>query len=138
MNMSVKGPRILLVEDHPDDELLALHALRKNHITNVAVAHDAPAALTYLFEDSEYCVVCRSYLPDLILLDLRMPKMDGFEFLEKLRSNYVTMNVPVIVLSSSQYRIDIERCQKLGVVDFFSKPLTQDKVKTLKKFLQID
>lgn len=125
------GKRILLVEDHPDDELLTLHTLKKHQLTDVVVRHEGHEALTYLFEDDEYHVECRDYLPKLILLDLRLPKMDGFEFLQKLRSDERTRHIPVVVLSSSQYWLDIERCKDLGVEAFIGKPLTAEKMDVL-------
>ena len=131
----MKG-HVLLVEDHPDDELLTLHMLRKNAITDVVVTREGMEANTYLFVDNEYRVECKSYLPELILLDLRLPKMDGFELLAKIRSDKRTRDIPVVVLSSSQHKKDMDRCRELGASAFITKPLDAEKMSVIKKFMK--
>ncbi len=121
----MNGKPILLVEDHPDDEFLTLHTLRKNHIENVIVTHEAKEALSYLFEPEE-TPPCG--IPRLIMLDLRLPKMDGFEFLEAVRADERTRNIPVVILSSSYQTKDVERCRDLGVVAYLNKPLDSKKL----------
>jgi len=119
---------ILLVEDHPDDEFLTLHTLKKNHIENVVVTREAKEALNYL-EMAESLGGCQgSFLPRLILLDLRLPKMDGFEFLEAVRSDERTRDIPVVILSSSQQPKDVDRCRNLGVKVYINKPLDAHKL----------
>lgn len=117
--------RILLVEDQPDDQFLTLRTLKKMNINNVAVANEGEEALQYLQKrlDSGANDV---HLPSLIILDLRMPKVDGFEFLESLRSNLRTREIPVVVLSSSHQEKDRFRCRQLGVKAYLVKPLEVD------------
>lgn len=125
MGVDVNNKRILLVEDQPDDQFLTLRTLKKMNINNVAVASEGEEALQYLHEglDSATGDVA---LPSLIILDLRMPKIDGFEFLESLRSDRRTREIPVVVLSSSQQERDRSRCRQLGVKAYLVKPLEVD------------
>ena len=96
---------ILLVEDNPDDELLALRALRKNNVKNeVVVAHDGVEALDYLFASGPHAGRDPSTMPRLILLDLKLPKVDGLEVLKRLRSDERTRLLPVVILTSSEER----------------------------------
>ena len=74
--------------------------------------------------------------PDLIILDLRLPKIDGFEFLETIRSDHRTRHIPVVILSSSRQEKDLERCQQLGVEAFITKPLDPDKIRTIQQILK--
>jgi two-component system response regulator len=106
-----RAPVILLVEDDPDDELLTLQALRRANIANeVLVAHDGIEALDYVFAaDRE-----TRALPQLVLLDLKLPRVDGLEVLQRLRANERTERLPVIVLiSSNEERHHVEP-RKLG------------------------
>jgi CheY-like chemotaxis protein len=120
---TMKNAKILLVEDHPDDAFLTRHALKKNGIDGVTVMHDAGEALNYLFMARIDETSRESIRPRLIILDLRLPKMNGFEFLEAVRADERTCNIPVIVLSSSQYEGDMERCRELGAIAYLTKPL---------------
>lgn len=124
---------ILLVEDHPDDEFLTLHALRKHSITNVSVMREVKQAFDLLLVE---CAGKGSHFPDLIVLDLRLPKIDGFEFLETIRSDQRTHEIPVVILSSSRQDKDLERCRQLGVEAFITKPLDADKIHLLKQILE--
>ncbi len=124
---------ILLVEDHPDDEFLTLHALRKHAITNVSVMREVKQAFDLLLAEgggSGY------RFPDLIVLDLRLPKIDGFEFLETIRSDQRTRHIPVVILSSSRQDKDLERCRQLGVEAFITKPLDGDKINLITQILK--
>lgn len=121
---------ILLVEDHPDDEFLTLHVLRKNGLSNVRVARDAEAAAKLLFATERDV-----QLPQFIFLDLRMPKMDGFDLLELIRRHEHTAGIPVVVLSSSEQPKDKERCAALRVSAYVNKPLVGEKLAQVLKAL---
>ncbi len=115
---------ILLVEDNPDDELLALRALKKNNVTNeVVVAHDGVEALDYLFASGPYSGRDASALPRLILLDLKLPRLDGIEVLKRLRSDERTRLVPVVVLTSSREQKDMLDGYSLGANSYVRKPV---------------
>lgn len=111
--------RILLVEDNADDEFLARVALKRAGLEQVAVARDGSLALEMLYGDGE-----GGPLPDLIILDLRLPKIDGLQVLQKIREDVRTMTLPVLVLTSSEDPGDKESCRRLGIIDFVTKPLT--------------
>jgi two-component system, response regulator len=107
---------ILLVEDNEDDVLLTLRAMKKNGITTeVVVMHDGISALDYLFD-------AESALPWIILLDLKLPRIDGLETLSSLRSHERTRLVPVIILSSSNEKGDIIQSYTLGANSYLRKP----------------
>src|SRR5205814_9554480 len=94
---------ILLVEDDPDDELLIVRALRKNQILNdVEVVRDGVAALDFLFATSPCCGRDASDLPALVLLDLRLPRMHGFQVLRRVRADRRTQDLPVLILTASR------------------------------------
>jgi CheY-like chemotaxis protein len=115
---------ILLVEDNPDDEELTRLALQENNIVNrVVVAHDGVEALDYLFATGPYAGRDSSALPELILLDLKLPKIDGLEVLRRLRSYSRTKLLPVVILTSSQEEQDIIACYSLGANSYMRKPV---------------
>jgi CheY-like chemotaxis protein len=130
--------QVLLVEDHPDDEFLTLYALKKHDITDVVVTREGRDTLAYLFNDDidHSRSDLPQSLPGLILLDLRLPKIDGFELLKKIRTEERTREIPVVVLSSSQQVKDIERCQELGVAAFITKPLDMQKLGVIRQLLK--
>ncbi len=111
---------ILLVEDNPDDEALTLRALRKDRILNeILVAHDGAEALDYLFgADLETRV-----MPELILLDLKLPKVDGLEVLRRIRSDERTKLFPVVVLTSSDEERDLLESYTFGANSYIRKPV---------------
>ncbi|WP_448192316.1 response regulator [Azospirillum sp. sgz301742] len=114
---------ILLVEDNPDDELLTLRALKKNHIQNeVVVARDGPEALAYLFgtEDGRGP---EPIVPSIVLLDLKLPKIDGIEVLRRIRNDPRTRLVPVIILTSSREEQDLINGYQLGANSYIRKPV---------------
>lgn len=117
---------VLLVEDQPDDQFLTLRTLKKLKIRNVAVAHEGDEALRYLHRSFDKDAPAPVLLPELIILDLRMPKIDGFEFLKCMRADVRTREIPVIVLSSSSQESDRSRCRELGVAAYLKKPLDPD------------
>ena len=111
---------ILLVEDNPDDEMLTLRALRKNNIVNnVTVARDGAEALEHLFPDDSSDVTP----PGLILLDLKLPKVDGLEVLRKIRADERTEIIPVVVLTSSKLDEDVIASYRNGANGYVRKPV---------------
>jgi two-component system response regulator len=115
---------ILLVEDNPDDVKLTLRALKKNNIINeVVVAQDGVEALEYMFCEGKYAGRDASLKPQVILLDLKMPKMDGLEVLQRLRSDKRTQLQPIVVLTTSSEDKDRIDSYKLGVNSFIRKPV---------------
>jgi two-component system response regulator len=115
---------ILLVEDNADDEALTMRALRKNNITNkIVVARDGVEALDYLFGTGMYAGRDTSLQPELILLDLKLPKIDGFEVLQKLRADPRTKLLAVVILTSSKEQQDIVAGYGLGANSYVRKPV---------------
>ncbi|HEV7642718.1 MAG TPA: response regulator [Pyrinomonadaceae bacterium] len=115
---------ILLVEDNPDDEILMLRALEKNHIANeVVVARDGVEALDYLFARGQYEGRDVTMTPQLMLLDLKLPKIGGLEVLKQLRTDERTRYMPVVVLTSSSEQEDVIRSYDLGANSFVQKPV---------------
>lgn len=114
--------QILLVEDNPNDAELALHALRKHNLANsVDWVRDGEAALDYLFHRGEYA--SKQGLPKVVLLDLRLPKLDGIDVLRALRANPDTKELPVVALTSSKEERDVIETYQLGVNSYVSKPV---------------
>lgn len=115
---------ILLVEDDANDEVLTLRALKKNNIRNqVVVAHDGVQALDYLFCRGTYADRDSSQLPQLVLLDLKLPKLNGHEVLKQIRSDKRTQFLPVVVLTTSKEDVDIVNSYRLGANSFIQKPV---------------
>jgi two-component system, response regulator len=120
----MKGRAILLVEDNPDDELLMLRALKKNNVVGeVVVAHDGVEALDYLFSHGRYAARDAEELPCLILLDLKLPRLDGFQVLRRVRSDARTRLLPVVILTSSDERRDMIEGYGLGANSYVRKPV---------------
>ena len=115
---------LLLVEDNPDDEALTLRALRKHNLANeIVVARDGQEALDYLFGEGEYRGRDVSVQPQVILLDLKLPKVDGLQVLERLRAEPRTRHIPVVVLTSSNEEQDMIRSYDLGANSYVRKPV---------------
>jgi two-component system response regulator len=115
---------ILLIEDNPDDELLTLMAFRDNKILNeIVVARDGEEALDLLFVTGKFKDREVKRLPQLILLDLKLPKVDGLEVLQKIRSTEKTRFLPVVVLTSSGEETDIIKSYQLGANSYIRKPV---------------
>jgi two-component system, response regulator len=115
---------ILLVEDNPDDELLTLRALKKNKISNeVVVARDGAEALDYLFGRGTYAGRDTHQMPQIVLLDLKLPKVDGLEVLRAIRADSRTALLPVIILTSSNEEQDLTRGYSLGANSYVRKPV---------------
>lgn len=127
MVSAAKRNTILLVEDNPDDEALTLRALSKNNVTNeVVVARDGAEALDYLFAEREYADRNAEHIPALVLLDIQLPKIDGFGVLKRLRSNDHTRYLPVVMLTSSAEQEDILSSYGLGANSYIRKPVDFD------------
>lgn len=118
---------ILLVEDNPDDEVLTLRALSKSKILNeIVVARDGAEALDYLFGTGAHAGRDTSIQPQLILLDLKLPKVDGLEVLKRLRADSRTALLPVTVLTTSNEERDVVTSYQLGVNSYVRKPVDFD------------
>ena len=118
---------ILLVEDNRDDEALTLRALRKSRITNeVIVVRDGAEALEYLFGTGRYQGRDTTVMPDLVLLDLKLPKIDGLEVLRRLRASEGTRALPVVILTSSAEEQDVLKSYGLGANSYIRKPVDFD------------
>ena len=131
--------RILLVEDNPDDIELTRRAFgRIDHENQIDVATDGADALDYLFGRGRHAERETDPLPDLILLDLRLPRLDGLEVLRAIRAGARTRLLPVIVLTSSAEEIDLVNCYREGVNSYLRKPVDfsrmLDLVKTLHEY----
>jgi len=115
---------ILLVEDNPDDEALTLRALRKHNVTNhVVVARDGAEALDYLFASGQHVDRDVGETPQVILLDLKLPKIDGLEVLRRIRDDHRTKLLPVVILTSSKEEEDILNGYRLGANSYVRKPV---------------
>jgi len=120
----MKNKHILLVEDNPDDVKLTLRALKKNNILNkVVVAEDGVEALDYLHGTGRFAGRDLSVMPQLILLDLKMPKLDGLEVLQRIRDDVRTRILPVVVLTTSSEDRDRIESYKLGANSYIRKPV---------------
>ena len=115
---------ILLVEDDPNDVELTLHAFKKNKLTNrIHVVRDGAEALEFLFSSGASAGGDLQYKPKLILLDLKLPKVDGMEVLRRIKSDERTRLIPVVVLTSSREERDIVESYRLGVNSYITKPV---------------
>lgn len=115
---------ILLVEDNPDDEMLATRALKKNNVVNrVVAAHDGAEALEYLFGNGTQPGREGRQMPSLILLDLKLPKVDGLEVLRRVRADERTRRLPVVVLTTSKEESDLITSYNLGANSYICKPV---------------
>jgi CheY-like chemotaxis protein len=119
---------ILLVEDNPSDVELTLHALKANHIANlVHVSRDGAEALEFIFGSEENIGYDLRNGPRVILLDLKLPKVDGLEVLRRLKSDAGTRAIPVVILTSSREERDIVESYHLGVNSYIVKPVDFDR-----------
>jgi CheY-like chemotaxis protein len=120
----VVSKRILLVEDNPDDEVLTIRALSKSNVANeVVVARDGAEALDLLFAKASAAPGEPSQLPALVLLDLKLPKVDGLEVLRRIRSDERTSLLPVVILTSSDEERDMVQGYRLGANSYVRKPV---------------
>jgi len=115
---------ILLVEDNPDDEALTVRALRQHKVANeIVVAHDGVEALDYLFRTGPHAGRDRDLDPELVLLDLKLPRIDGLEVLRRLRAEPRTKLLPVVILTSSTEEKDIINGYNFGANSYIRKPV---------------
>jgi two-component system, response regulator len=122
---------ILLVEDNPQDLELTLRALRKGNLTNqIQVTRDGAEAIEFIFCEGEYAERKIDNTPKIILLDLKLPKMDGLEVLRRIKSDPRTKSIPVAVLTSSKEQSDVVESYRLGVNSYIVKPVNFDRFVT--------
>jgi two-component system response regulator len=123
----MKKISILLVEDNTDHEYLALEIIKAAKLTDKAiVVRDGQEALDYLYYEGNYSTRPEAH-PQLILLDLKLPKVSGLDVLKKIRSTKSTKNIPVVILTSSKINKDIKACYGEGANCYITKPITLDK-----------
>jgi two-component system response regulator len=127
---------ILLVEDSPEDAELALHALRRDHLANnIFVAGDGEEALNFIFCRGPFAERSFEQPPKLVLLDLKLPKVDGIEVIKQLKGDPRTKAIPIVVLTSSKEERDLVRSYDLGANSYIQKPVDfqqfRETVKTL-------
>lgn len=116
--------KILLIEDNPDDEILTIKAFRKNHLLNeIMVIRDGAEALDYLNSTGVYENAGKTDYPSFILLDLKLPKVDGLEVLKSIKVNRYTKFIPVVILTTSKEESDLITSYKYGVNSFVRKPI---------------
>jgi len=115
---------ILLIEDNPNDAEMTIRALKKSKVSNhIQHISNGALALDYLFGTGEYATRDTNNKPRVILLDLKMPLVDGMEVLVKIKENDETKNIPIVILTSSNEHPDIEKCYKLGANSYIVKPV---------------
>ena len=125
--MDMGDMEILLVEDNPTDAELTMRALKRKNLANLLVwVKDGEEALDFIYAKGQFKNRDPEDLPKLILLDLRMPKVDGLEVLKKIKADKHTSTIPVVVLTSSQEDRDVVESYKLGVNSYVSKPVEFD------------
>jgi two-component system response regulator len=132
--MTDRQIEILLVEDNPDDVELTLHALRKENLANhIHVARDGEEALEFLFCNGQHADRSFEHPPRLVLLDLKLPKVDGMEVLRRLKSDPRTQSIPVVILTSSKEERDLVRGYGLGANSYIQKPVDFDQFRNTVK-----
>jgi two-component system response regulator len=122
--MSERPMELLLVEDNPNDVELTLHVLKKHHLANdIKVVRDGEEALAFLFGANGEASSQSENIPKMILLDLKLPKVNGLEVLGRVKSDPRTKSIPVVVLTSSREERDLFLCYELGVNSYIVKPV---------------
>ncbi len=122
--MNVHEVEIMLIEDNPNDVELTLKALKRHNLANtVHVARDGAEALEFFFPAGSGGVRAKNGVPKVILLDLKLPKVDGIEVLRQLKSDSRTKSIPIVVLTSSNQEKDIKTCYELGANSYIIKPV---------------
>jgi CheY-like chemotaxis protein len=125
--MNTDAIEILLVEDNPEDLALALRALRKSSMANrIQIARDGAEALEFIFCEGAFAHRRIDDVPKLILLDIKLPKVDGLEVIERVKGDSRTRSIPLVVLTSSTEQSDVVRSYKLGVNSYIVKPVDFD------------
>lgn len=134
--MTENKVEILLVEDNPSDVELTLHAFESNNVSNlIHVVRDGAEALEFIFCEGEYADRSFENSPKLILLDLKLPKVNGLEVLERIRAGERTKTIPVVILTSSDDEKDVVQSYKLGVNSYIRKPVDFEKFSNVVKKL---
>lgn len=128
MEEALMEVEILIVEDNPNDAEMAMRALKRNNLTNkVFVVTDGQEALDFLFSKGKYNMRKNCVRPRMVLLDLKLPKVDGLEVLKELKENPETRIIPVIILTSSKEEKDLIESYKSGVNSYIVKPVDFEK-----------
>lgn len=134
--MTDKGTEILLVEDNPDDAELALHALKRENLANhIEIARDGEEALDFLFCRGRHAHRTFTRPPRVVLLDLKLPKVDGLEVLREIKNDPRTRAIPVVILTSSREEKDLVNGYRLGVNAYIQKPVDFDQFRAIVKQL---
>lgn len=134
--MSSREVDILLVEDNKDDLELALHALRRERLANrIQIARDGEEALDFLFCRGQFADRAMDRQPRLVLLDLKLPKVDGLDVLKQIKEDARTKTIPVVILTSSKEERDLVISYKLGVNSYIQKPVDFDQFRDTVKQL---
>lgn len=134
--MSDKEAEILLVEDNADDAELAMHALRRENLANhIALARDGEEALDFLFCRGAHAQRSFAHPPRVVLLDLKLPKVDGLEVLREIKKDARTRAIPVVILTASREERDLINGYQLGVNAYIQKPVDFDQFRTIVKQL---
>ena len=128
-NMELNDVQILLVEDNDDDAKLTIHALEKNKMEkNLVRLKDGEEALDFIFASGKFLETRNiAFPPKLILLDIRMPKVNGIEVLQRIKCAPLTKAIPVVILTSSKEDSDIQKCYNLGANSYVVKPIDFEK-----------
>jgi two-component system response regulator len=130
---------ILLVEDNADDVELTLHAFKQSRVANrVTVATDGQEALDYIFGEGNHVGLCPAERPQIVLLDLYLPKVSGLDVLRRVKADERTRNIPVVVLTISQSFSDFAECQRLGAETYIIKPLNFQRLSQVTPRLNLD
>lgn len=131
INVATNGVEILLVEDNPRDAEVTIRALRKHKLSNHLVhVTDGQAALDWLFGVGQYAGRDTNHHPKVVMLDLKLPKVDGIEVLRAIRANPATHRLPVVILTSSKEQQDVIQAYDLGVNSYIVKPVDFEKFST--------
>lgn len=132
MSKSISQYSVLLVEDNPDDVLITRRAISKSHImSRLCIVNDGEEALRFFRKEGEYE---NTSTPSLVLLDLKMPKLNGFEVLKEIKKDENLKIIPIIVLTSSGRSEDVEQAYKLGCNSYIIKPIEfEDFLKTMEE-----
>ncbi|MES2703298.1 MAG: response regulator [Bacteroidota bacterium] len=130
MKFPMETIEILLVEDNPDDAMLAMMALKESRIVNNIIhLKDGAEALDFIFHEGVYSDLPEESHPKVILLDIKMPKVNGIEVLRRVKADDKTREIPIVIFTSSDEDPDVEECYRLGVNSYVVKPLDFDQFK---------
>jgi CheY-like chemotaxis protein len=129
--MTVKEVEVLLVEDNPNDQELTLRALKKKNLCNrIHVVSDGAEALDFIFGKGNYVGRTAADLPKVVLLDIKLPKVNGIEVLQKVKSDPALRSLPIVMLTSSKEGPDVQECYRLGANSYIVKPVDMEQFLT--------